>query len=276
MVDLSAQPGQADHASSQAGRTARSATGSAQAAEGPARHARWVRVSHWVLAVSVLTLAASGFEILMVHPRLYWGNVGNDLTPALLELPISRNYKHGGWDTPEPFFADAAGPVSASRTYDIFNQNGWGRSLHFLAAWLLVLPGAIYLLVGLLEGHFRAHFWPRAKELAPRLVWRDVLDHARLRFAPPGGGPRYGLLQKCSYSLVVFVAGPLLVLSGLTMSPAVTAAFPFLLRVFGGYQSARTIHFFAFAALVLFVLVHVAMVVLSGFRRQMRAMIVGD
>src|ERR1041385_1621656 len=105
---------------------------------GTTRHARWVRVAHWVLAVAVCVLAFSGFEILMVHPRLYWGNAGNDLTPALVELPISRNYKHGGWTKPAPFSRGATGRVTASRTYEIFNQNGWGRSLHFLAAWFLV------------------------------------------------------------------------------------------------------------------------------------------
>src|SRR3954468_644332 len=96
------------------------------------RHAGWVRISHWIAAASLLTLAFSGSEILMVHPRLYWGDAGNDLMPALLELPISRNYKHGGWDKPMPFAEIASAPVSAGRTYDIFNQNGWGRSLHFL------------------------------------------------------------------------------------------------------------------------------------------------
>jgi thiosulfate reductase cytochrome b subunit len=239
------------------------------------RHAGWVRISHWVLAIALLTLAFSGFEILMVHPRLYWGDAGNDLTPALLELPVSRNYKHGGWDKPTPFFPDATGPVSASRTYDIFNQNGWGRSLHFLAAWCLVLPGAAYLLAGLLGGHFRSRFWPRAGELAPRLVWSDLVDHLRLRVPAARDGSAYGLLQKCAYSWVVFVAAPLMAATGLTMSPAVTAAFPVLLRLFGGYQSARTIHFFTFVALLLFVLVHVVMVVKSGFRRQIRAMTVG-
>ena len=177
-------------------------------------HARWVRISHWIVTLSVLTLAFSGFEILMVHPRLYWGNAGNDLTPALLELPISRNYKHGGWDEPTPFFENAAGPVSANRTYDIFNQNGWGRSLHFLAAWCLVLPGVVYLLFGIFGGHFRSHIWPGARELAPRLVWRDVAAHLRLRIPAASGGPRYGLLQKCAYSFVVFVAAPLMVVTG--------------------------------------------------------------
>ncbi len=226
--------------------------------------------------MSLLTLAFTGIEILMVHPRLYWGQAGNDLTPALFELPISRNYKHGGWDRPTPFFQKAGGPISASRTYDIFNQNGWGRSLHFLAAWFLVLPGALYVLAGTFGGHFRSHVLPKAGELGPRHVWREVLDHLRLRIPAARGGPQYGLLQKCAYSLVVFVAAPLIVVTGLTMSPAVTAAFPILLRLFGGYQSARTIHFFTFVALVLFVIVHVVMVVKSGFRRQIRAMTVGE
>ncbi|MET0167665.1 MAG: cytochrome b/b6 domain-containing protein [Vicinamibacterales bacterium] len=239
-------------------------------------HARWVRISHWVATVSLLTLAFTGVVILMAHPRLYWGDVGNDLTPALVELPISRNYRHGGWAKPAPFFDRTAGPISASRTYDIFNQNGWGRSLHFLAAWCLVLPGLVYLLTGMAGGHFRLHMVPRGRELAPRLVWRDVVNHVRFRVPPASGGPNYGVLQKCAYSGVVFVAAPLIVATGLTMSPAVTAALPSLLWLFGGYQSARTIHFFTFVVLLLFVLVHVVMVIKSGFRRQIRAMTVGD
>lgn len=245
-------------------------------ASGVPGHTRWVRISHWILAASLLTLAFTGFVILMAHPRLYWGEVGNDLTPALVELPISRNYQHGGWDTPTPFFQNAAGPISANRTYDIFNQNGWGRSLHFLAAWWLVLPGAVYLLAGIFGGHFRSHLWPTANELAPRLVWRDVINHLHLRIPPASGGPHYAVLQKSAYSLVVFAAAPLMVATGLAMSPAVTAALPFLLRLFGGYQSARTIHFFTFVALLLFVFVHIVMVIKSGFRRQIRAMTVGD
>lgn len=227
------------------------------------------------MTASLLTLVFSGIEILMVHPRLYWGEAGNDLTPALIELPISRNYQHGGYEKPIPFFGDAEGRVSAIRTYDIFNQNGWGRSLHFLGAWVLVLPGIVYLLIGIFGGHFRSHLWPSAGELAPAVVWRDVREHLRFRIRRASGGPDYGVLQKIAYSFVVFVASPLIVLTGLTMSPAVTAAFPFLLRLFGGHQSARTIHFFTFVALLLFAFGHVVMVVKSGFRRQIRAMTVG-
>jgi thiosulfate reductase cytochrome b subunit len=198
------------------------------------------------------------------------------LTPALIELPISRNHQHGGWERTGSFFQDPASPISANRTYEIFNQNGWGRSLHFLAAWCLVLPGAVYLLAGILGGHFRSHILPKARELAPRLVWHDVVDHLRPQIPPASGGPHYGLVQKLAYSLVVFGAAPLMVVTGLAMSPAVTAAFPFLLRLFGGFQSARTIHFVTFVALLLFVFVHVVMVIKSGFRRQIRAMTVGE
>jgi thiosulfate reductase cytochrome b subunit len=248
----------------------------AAAAGPPTGHALWVRISHWIVTASVLTLVFSGFEILMVHPRLYWGEVGNDLTPAWIELPISRNYKHGGWTTPVPFFENAAGPVSASSTYEIFNENRWGRSVHFLAAWGMLLPGAIYLLIGVFGGHIRRFIWPSVRELAPRHVWRDVVDHIYFRIPPAAGGPQYGVLQKTSYALVIFVAAPMMLLSGVTMAPAFTGAFPALLDVFGGYQSARTIHFLTFVALALFVCVHVVMVVASGFRRQIRGMTVGE
>ena len=240
-----------------------------------AGHPRWVRLSHWIGAASLITLAFTGFVILMAHPRLYWGEVGNDLTPPLIELPVSRNYKHGGYDKPVPLTENASGPRSANRTYDIFNQNGWGRSLHFLSAWFLVLPGFLYVLLGLASGHFRRHIWPRVRELSPRLLGRDLAAHLRFGVPEASGASRYGLLQKCAYSFVIFVAAPLMVATGLTMSPSVTAAWPFLLDLFGGIQSARTIHFFASAAIVLFVIVHVVMVIRSGFRRHMRAMTVG-
>jgi thiosulfate reductase cytochrome b subunit len=238
-------------------------------------HAGWVRICHWIVTVSVAALAVSGVEILMVHPRLYWGEVGNDLTPPLIELPISRNHRHGGWAGETPFFAAAGSPISASRTYDIFNQNGWGRSLHFLAAWVLVLAGAVYLLAGVIAGHFRRHLVPAAAQLSLAHFGREVSDHLRGRIPAATGGPEYGLLQRSAYLGVVFLAVPLLVVTGLTMSPAIAAAFPFLLTLFGGHQSARTVHFLAFSGLMLFAAVHVLMVVKSGFGRQMRAMTVG-
>lgn len=235
-------------------------------------HAGWVKISHWAVTLGFLFLVFTGIEILMVHPRLYWGETGNDLTEPLLELPISRNHRHGGWEVAEPFFDRPGSPVSAGRTFDIFNQNGWGRSLHFLAAWCLVAGGFVYLLLGFFSGHFRQHIWPRRHELTRTEFWREVRDHLRLKIAPPTGGPQYGMLQKVSYAGVIFVALPLAVFTGLTMSPAVTAGIPFLLDLFGGYQSARTIHFFASLTLELFLFVHLLMIILSGFKQQLRYM----
>jgi len=239
-------------------------------------HALWVRVSHWILSVSVLTLAVSGFVILMAHPRLYWGQAGNDLMPALLELPISPDYAKVEWADRTPISDDAAGAVSASRTYDAFNQNGWARSLHFLVAWSLVLVGTFYLLAGTLSGHFRSHIWPGLRLLSPPLLWRDFVGHFKQGTQVSPGALHYGLLQKTAYSTVVFVLVPLQVLTGLTMSPRVSAAVPLLLQVFGGFQSARTIHFAVLVLLLLFLIVHVIMVIKSGLRRQLRAMTLGD
>lgn len=237
-------------------------------------HRRWVRVSHWTIAASFLTLAVTGILILMVHPRLYWGEVGNDLVPALLEIPISNNHQPEGWDQTTTFSNVVGTPISADRRYQIFNQNGWGRSLHFLAAWFLIFAGVIYVLTGLLGGHIRRNILPRAKDLAPSTLVQDTRDHLRQNEGV-GGGPPYGAVQKAAYSGVIFVALPIMLLTGLTMSPAVTASLPFLLDLFGGYQSARTIHFFGFSALVLFLIVHVAMVFVTGAGRQLRAMILG-
>ena len=236
--------------------------------QAPARaagHLRWTRLTHAIVALSVLTLAFSGFVILMAHPRLYWGEVGNDLTPALLELPISRNYRHAGWEKPVPYFQKAGSPVSAVRTYDIFNQNGWARSLHFLAAWCFVAAGLAYLSFALITGHLRRQLMPRAGELTARHLREDLMHHLRFEIAPAKGGPPYGLLQKLNYSVMVLIVLPLIVITGLGMSPAINAAFPWLSGMFGGSQSSRTLHFCLFASIVVFILIHVLMVVMSGF-----------
>jgi len=237
-----------------------------------ARHPRWVKGSHWIITASFLILAFTGFVILMSHPRLYWGNAGNDLTPALFELPISRNFQHGGWEKSIPFFADKASPVSASRTYDIFNQNGWGRSLHFLSAWFLVITGVAYLMAGLFSGHFRRNIIPGSGEYSIRKMGADLFAHFKKLIPSQDGFSRYGLLQKWTYTIVVFILFPLVAMTGLTMSPSITAAYPFLLKIFFGAQSARTIHFFASIGLELFLAVHVAMVIRTGFKQQMRSM----
>ena len=238
-------------------------------------HLRRVRICHWMVVAGFFTLAVSGVLILMVYPRLHWGEVGNDLTPSILDLPISGNHRPDEYDTTTQFSATAGGPVSANRYYEIFNQNGWARSLHFLAAWFLVVTGMIYVIAGLVSGHVRRDLLPRIKDLAPGAMWRDFKAHLRKQSEATGGGPPYGLLQKFSYFIVIFVALPLMVITGLSMAPAITAAFPTLLDIFGGYQSARTIHFFCFAALLLFVISHIVMVVMTGFWKQVRAMTLG-
>jgi thiosulfate reductase cytochrome b subunit len=233
-------------------------------------HAVWVRLCHWVLAASVLTLAYSGVVILMAHPRLYWGETGNDLTRAWIELPLGRNYMHGGWAAPLRFFSDA-GPVSRVRTYDIFNQNGWARSLHFLFAWLFAAALGLYLAIGLASGHLRRTVVPSAGELAPSHLAADLAAHLHLPLPRRPAGPPYNLLQKLAYAGVVVIALPVMVLSGLAMSPAVNAAWPMLGAMFGGTQSARSIHFLFLCALALFLAVHLTMVILTGFWRQLRA-----
>jgi thiosulfate reductase cytochrome b subunit len=239
-------------------------------------HARWVRVCHWVAAASILALGVTGYVMLMTHPRLYWGEVGNALTPALLELPISRNHRHGGWQGHEPILDGAPSVISANRTFEIFNQNSWGRSLHFLAAWVAVITGLVYLAAGVRTGHFGQHVLPRPADVAPGPLLADIGRHLRLQVARATGGPDYGLLQRCAYSVVIFIALPLAVVTGLAMSPRVTAAIPVLGSLFGGFQSARTIHFAAFVLLVLFALAHVVMVATTGFGRHMRGMTTGD
>jgi len=251
-----------------------SATGAGTVAEGEG-HRRWVRISHWVIALSIITLGFSGVFIFAVHPRLYWGEVGNDLVPAILEIPISANHRPEGFERTVTFPAVSDTAFSANRTYEIFNQNGWARSLHFLAAWFFLIAGLIYFLVGVVSGHARRDLLPKGGDFSAGKLKQDLKGHLRPKPGAIGAGPPYGIVQRLSYGVVLFIAMPLMVITGISMAPAITAAAPFLLDIFGGYQSARTIHFFSFAVLLLFFIVHVAMVFVAGFGRQMRAMILG-
>lgn len=240
------------------------------------KHSLWVRISHWLAAFSVIALIISGYAMLMTNPNLYWGEVGNPLVPAFLELPVSRNYQHGGWSQPTPFFETENSPVSASRGYEILNLNSWGRSLHFLAAWVLVITGCIYLLLGLFSGHIRRRLLPGAAEVSASALWADIKRHAKFKLPRADTASAYGPLQKFTYCIILFVVIPVIFLTGLTMSPLITSAYPVLLDIFGGYQSARTIHFFAFVLVTLFLLVHLLMVVLTGAGQQLRGMTLGN
>ncbi|HXM10059.1 MAG TPA: cytochrome b/b6 domain-containing protein [Terriglobales bacterium] len=223
------------------------------------RHPALVRITHWISALCFLALLISGVEILISHPRFYWGEVGNDLTPTLFRLPIpaSRNLVPTGYG------------------YVLPDQNGWSRYLHFQAAWVVVLTGSLYAIFGFLTGHFRKNLLPGWADLSWRGLTEAIAGH--LRFARPSEAEAwsYNVLQRLAYLLVIFVLFPLVVWTGLAMSPAFVSAVPASVNLLGGQQSARTLHFFVSVSLLLFLLVHVGMVWLAGFRSRMRAMITG-
>ena len=257
------------------------------------RHALVVRLTHWINLACVTLLLMSGLQLFNYHPALYWGSYGYRGVPSVVSISSSIDPASG-----EPVGVTQVAGLRFVTTgvlgvsYD--SQRGmvrrafpaWltvpgepslalARDWHFLMAWLFVANGAVYLLFGLLSGHFRRDLAPAADQLRPRHILADVWDHVRLR-APRGAEDRrYNVLQKLAYLVVVFLLLPVMLLSGLTMSPAVTAALPGLFDLFGGRQSARTIHFLVANLLVLFVLVHVAQVLLAGVFNRMRSMITG-
>jgi thiosulfate reductase cytochrome b subunit len=211
------------------------------------RHTALVRVTHWINSISFLALLASGIAILLAHPRLYWGETGAFGSPALIELPLPLN----------------------------LDQSGWGRSLHFLGAWICVLNGAIYVVSGLMSRHFATNMLPDRDDLAIRPMLNRVSDSLQWRKQSEEEPGRYNVIQRIIYLAVVFVLLPLMISTGLAMSPAVTASIPIVVEIFGGYQSSRTIHFFVTNLLVGFFIIHLAMVSLAGFRIRTLPMITG-
>jgi thiosulfate reductase cytochrome b subunit len=223
------------------------------------RHSALVRFTHWVTTLCFLALLVSGIEILISHPRFYWGETGNDLTTPLFKIPIpsSRNLVPTGYG------------------YVLPDQNGWSRYLHFQAAWIVVLTGLLYVISFLFTGHLRKDLLPGKGDLSWWAFSSVIAKHLRFERPSEGEAWSYNVIQRLSYLFVIFVLFPLVIWTGLAMSPGFVSAFPATVTVFGGQQSARTIHFFVTLALVLFLLVHVVMVCVSGFGSRMRAMITG-
>ncbi|MCJ2022074.1 cytochrome b/b6 domain-containing protein [Methylobacterium sp. E-065] len=251
------------------------------------RHPLVIRVTHWVNAVCLLVLLMSGLQIFNAHPALYWGKVSTFDAP-LLAMSSTEDDPPKGVTTVLGRAFDTTGVLGSS-----VGSNGeaadrgfpaWatlpsdqdltgGRSWHFFFAWAFVLNGLAYLLYSLASGQLRFRVIPSRDQI--RHFGASIREHLTLRFPQGDEAKRYNVIQKLTYLVVLFVLLPVQVLAGLAMSPAMDAAFPFLLTLFDGRQSARTVHFVVAVLLVLFVVVHVALVLLSGFRNNMRGMLTG-
>ena len=223
------------------------------------RHSVLVRTTHWIITLCFFALLVSGAEIVISHPRFYWGETGNVLTTPLFKLPIPSS----------------RALVPTGYGYVLPDQNGWSRALHFQSAWGLVVTGLLYVAVGVLTGHVRKDLVPRKADLSWRSLATVIAHH--LRFGRPAESEAwsYNVLQRLTYLFVIFVLFPLVIWTGLAMSPAFVSAYPGTVTLLGGRQSARTLHFFVSLALTLFLFVHVVMVWRAGFRNRMQAMITG-
>ncbi|SFS04602.1 cytochrome b/b6 domain-containing protein [Sphingomonas jatrophae] len=251
------------------------------------RHRLSTRLWHWLNALTVIIMVMSGLMIFNAHPRLYWGKAGANSDPAWLEIGSTGNrglVRIGSVEIPTTgvlgLWRDANG-VERRRAFPHWATIPSGYSLssarlwHLFFAWVLIVPGIAYLLWSVINRHLRRDLLPSRAELRPSAIWHDVRQHARLRFPKGQAALRYNILQKLAYCAVLLLILPLLVLTGLAMSPAMDAGWPWLLDLFGGRQSARSLHFIAMASLVGFILVHLIMVVLAGPWNEIRSMITG-
>jgi thiosulfate reductase cytochrome b subunit len=225
----------------------------------PKRHSALVRLTHWVTTAAFFALLISGGEIVLSHPRFYWGETGNvNMRPWLnLHLPSSRDTVPTGYG------------------YVLPDQNGWSRYLHFQAAWVAVATGLLYLLWGFFDGHFRRNLLPDSSDLSVKELTNAVRKRWRFQRPKEDEAWSYNVLQRLTYLLVIFVLFPLMIWTGLAMSFGFDSAFPLGVRLLGGQQTARSLHFLVTILLVLFLFVHVLMIFLAGFRSRMRAMISG-
>jgi thiosulfate reductase cytochrome b subunit len=251
------------------------------------RHALVVRVTHWINLLCMTALLASGLQIFNAHPALYWGARSDFEHPVLALDAVQQGNEVRGVTRVLGASFDTTGWLGASVedgdmtprgfpawiTVPSYQDLATGRRWHFFFAWLFVVNGAVYLLFGVLGGHFRRDLVPSGGQL--RRIGATIRDHLLLRFPKGEEARHYNVLQKLTYLLVVFLVVPILILAGLAMSPALDSLFPWLPAAFGGRQSARTIHFICAWTIVLFVLVHIAMVLLSGVFNNLRSMITG-
>ncbi len=258
------------------------------------RHALLVRITHWINALAILFLLGTGLNIFNAHPALYWGQYGADDDDARRWLEI------GSADSPDgkPYgflrigsltvhttsllgiSAGADGQPQAIAypawaTFPSYRDLATARNFHFFFAWVLILNGLTYLGYGLVSGHLRKDLAPRLKELSLRNIGHDIVQHARLKFPKGEEAKRYHILQKLAYGGVVVVLIPGVIFTGLGMSPGINAAWPWILELFGGRPSARSIHWVCANLIMVFIIVHLLMVVLAGPYNEIRSMITG-
>lgn len=251
------------------------------------RHRLSTRIWHWTNALAVFVMLMSGLMIFNAHPRLYWGEyganfdqpwlaIGSTQTSGFVEITgvqLPTTGVLGYWRDGEGNIQRRAFPGWATipSYYSLSSARRW----HLAFAWLLALGFLLYLVWSLLNRHVQRDLAPTREQLKPRHIWHDIIEHARLRFPRGEAAARYSILQKFAYLGVIFLLLPVLILTGLTMSPSMDAAWPWLLDLFGGRQSARSLHFIAAVLIVLFIIVHLVMVMLAGPVNEIRSMITG-
>lgn len=253
------------------------------------RHSLTVRLTHWINLVCIVVLLMSGLAIFNGWPALYWG-IRTQFDQPLLALYaiqggsgqqvgitdlLGHRFVTTGWLGLSPG-ADGQPIVRGFPAWATIPGPLWlamARRWHFFFAWIFVVNGLAYAAHALIRRHLWRDLVPSRQQL--RSIGRSAWDHARLRFPKGEEARHYNVLQKLSYLIVVFGLGPLIAATGLTMSPWIDAAYPQLLDIFGGRQSARTIHFVTAFAFLAFVVIHVLMVLLSGPWNDLRSMITG-
>jgi thiosulfate reductase cytochrome b subunit len=251
------------------------------------RHRLPTRIWHWVNALTVFVMLMSGLMIFNAHPRLYWGQFGANLdrpwlmvgsTPTTGYVQLGSHKLNttgviGRWKDQDGVSQTRAFPWWATipSRYSLADARIW----HLAFAWALALGLIAFLVTSLFNRHVQRDLAPKPDELTPRHILHDIGQHARLRFPTGDAALRYNILQKIAYVSVIFVFLPLIILTGLTMSPSMDAAWPWLVELFGGRQSARSIHFLCAMALLGFILVHLTMVVLAGPLNEVGSMITG-
>jgi len=256
----------------------------APVAEKVYRHRLPVRISHWLNVPILIILIMSGLQIFNAHPALYWGDRSDRDQPLLsIRAMKAENGEMRGITTIVGHKFDTTGVLGYSdgsrrafpawATVPSTKFLAMGRQWHLFFAWLLVINGLAFTAYALISRHVTRDLAPSGKDL--RGIGKAVKDHVVLRHPKGDEAKRYNVLQKLAYIVILFVVAPLIILTGLTMSPTIDTAFPWLLTIFGGRQAARTIHFIACFSFVGFIVVHVVEVILTGFFNNIRSMVTG-